>query len=59
MKLLAGDRWTAAVPKVLTALGLESEPAGHLAELAPALHAAYVQVASGAGAAAVARTEDR
>jgi len=47
------------VPKVLAALGLESEPAGHLAELAPALHAAYVQVASGAGAAAVARTEDR
>jgi hypothetical protein len=31
------------VPKVLTALGLESEPAGHLAELASALHAAYVR----------------
>lgn len=46
-KLLAGDKWTAAEPKVLTALGLESEPAGHLAELASALHAAYVQVAAG------------
>ncbi|MFI7082133.1 hypothetical protein ACIBUR_00820 [Streptomyces anulatus] len=32
---------------MLTALGLESEPAGHLAELASALHAAYVQVAAG------------
>ncbi|MDP9612859.1 hypothetical protein [Streptomyces demainii] len=32
---------------MLTALGLESEPAGHLVELASALHAAYVQVAAG------------
>ena len=46
-KLLAGEKWAAAEPKVLTALGLESEPAGHLAELASALHAAYVQVAAG------------
>ncbi|WP_327348378.1 hypothetical protein [Streptomyces europaeiscabiei] len=46
-KLLAGEKWTAAKPKVLTALGLQSEPAGHLAELASALHAAYVQVAAG------------
>ncbi|MGW8849252.1 hypothetical protein ACWGNE_15855 [Streptomyces xiamenensis] len=44
---LAGEKWTAAEPEVLTALGLESEPAGHLAELASALHAAYVQVAAG------------
>ncbi|MFC1231474.1 Tn3 family transposase [Streptomyces sp. Sce081] len=47
VKLLAGAKWTAAEPKVLTALGLESQPAGHLAELASALHAAYVQVAAG------------
>lgn len=47
MKLLAGEKWRAAEPKVLTALGLESESAGHLAELASALHAAYVQVAAG------------
>ncbi|WP_434101103.1 Tn3 family transposase [Streptomyces malaysiensis] len=46
-KLLAGEKWAAAEPKVLTALGLESESAGHLAELATALHAAYVQVAAG------------
>ncbi|MCX4538568.1 hypothetical protein OHA79_50070 (plasmid) [Streptomyces sp. NBC_00841] len=46
-KLLAGEKWMAAEPTVLTALGLESEPAGHLAELASALHAAYVQVAAG------------
>lgn len=46
-KLLAGERWTAARPRVLTALGLEEEPAGHLAELAGALHAAYVQVVAG------------
>ncbi|GAA3823285.1 hypothetical protein [Streptomyces chiangmaiensis] len=46
-KLLAGEKWTAAEPKVLTALGLECEPAGHLAELASARHAASVQVAAG------------
>ena len=46
-KLLSGDRWAAAQPKVLTALGLEAEPAGHLAEIASQLHAAYVQVAAG------------
>ncbi|MER6400839.1 transposase [Kitasatospora sp. NPDC001603] len=32
---------------MLTALGLESEPAGHLAELASELHAVYVHVAAG------------
>ena len=32
---------------MLTALGLESESAGHLTELASALHAAYAQVAAG------------
>ena len=32
---------------MLTALGLEAEPAGHLAEIASQLHAAYVQVAAG------------
>ncbi|MEU0375525.1 hypothetical protein ABZ070_36585 [Streptomyces sp. NPDC006283] len=47
VKLLAGEKWMTTQPKVLTALGLESEPAGHLAELASALHAAYVQVAAG------------
>jgi TnpA family transposase len=46
-RLLSGDRWAAAQPRVLTALGLEAEPAGHLAELASELHAAYVQVAAG------------
>ena len=46
-KLLSGERWAAAQPKVLTALGLEAEPAGHLAEIASQLHAAYVQVAAG------------
>lgn len=46
-KLLTGEKWRTAEPQVLTALGLESEPAGHLAELASALHAAYVQVAAG------------
>ncbi|MDW6064617.1 Tn3 family transposase [Streptomyces sp. FXJ1.4098] len=46
-KLLAGEKWTAGRPTVLTALGLESEPAGHLAELVSALHAAYVQLAAG------------
>ena len=46
-RLLSGDRWVAAQPKVLTALGLEAEPAGHLAEIASQLHAAYVQVAAG------------
>lgn len=46
-KLLSGDRWAAAQPKVLTALGLEAEPAGHLAEIASQLHFAYVQVAGG------------
>ncbi|MFI6449754.1 Tn3 family transposase [Kitasatospora sp. NPDC050543] len=32
---------------MLTALGLETEPAGHLAELASALHGAYHQVVAG------------
>ncbi|WP_329530986.1 hypothetical protein OG568_08750 [Streptomyces sp. NBC_01450] len=39
-ELLAGDRWESAQPTVLTALGLEAEPAAHLAELASALHGA-------------------
>ncbi|MFE7573377.1 hypothetical protein ACFU5Z_01405 [Streptomyces sp. NPDC057521] len=34
-KLLAGEKWTAAEPKVLAALGLESEPAGHLPNSPP------------------------
>ncbi len=46
-RLLAGERWIAAQPRVLKALGLEAGPARHLAELASALHAAYVQVADG------------
>ncbi|MFF2438822.1 hypothetical protein ACFVU4_32485 [Streptomyces sp. NPDC058107] len=46
-KLLSGERWQAAAPRVLTALGLEGEPAGYLAELASELHAAYVHVAAG------------
>ncbi|MFD9514877.1 Tn3 family transposase [Streptomyces mirabilis] len=46
-KLLAGDRWETAEPTVLTALGLEAEPAAHLAELASALHGAYHQVVAG------------
>ncbi|WEB37942.1 hypothetical protein MOV08_43500 [Streptomyces yunnanensis] len=46
-RLPAGEKWTAAEPKGLTAFGLGSEPAGHLAELASALLAAYVQVAAG------------
>ncbi|WP_328786155.1 Tn3 family transposase [Streptomyces sp. NBC_00273] len=40
-KLLTGDRWETAEP---TALGLETELAAHLAELASALHGAYHQV---------------
>ncbi|MFE4649878.1 hypothetical protein [Streptomyces sp. NPDC056707] len=46
VKLLSGERWQAAVPRVLTALGLEGEPAGDLAELASEPHAAYVHVAT-------------
>ncbi|MCX5141873.1 Tn3 family transposase [Streptomyces sp. NBC_00338] len=46
-KLLAGDRWEAAQPTVLTALGLDAEPAAHLAELAGALHGAYHQTVAG------------
>ncbi|WP_405827268.1 Tn3 family transposase [Streptomyces sp. NBC_00105] len=46
-KLLAGDRWQSAQPTVLRALGLEAEPAAHLAELAGALHGAYHQVVAG------------
>lgn len=40
-KLLAGERWESAQPTLLKALGLEAEPAAHLAELASALHGAY------------------
>jgi hypothetical protein len=46
-RLLAGERWIAAEPRVLKALGLEAEPARHLAELASMLDAAYMQVADG------------
>ena len=46
-KLLSGPRWDAARPRVLTALGLEEEPAGHLTELTSALHAGYVGVVDG------------
>ncbi|MEU3991737.1 Tn3 family transposase [Streptomyces platensis] len=46
-KLLAGDRWESAQPTVLTALGLDAEPAAHLAELAGALHGAYHQTIAG------------
>jgi hypothetical protein len=56
-RLLSGDRWAAAQPRVLTALGLEAEPAGHLAELVSGLHAAYVQVAAGLPGNAAVRVE--
>ncbi|MFF8958679.1 Tn3 family transposase [Streptomyces sp. NPDC014894] len=46
-KLLTGDRWESAQPTVLTALGLDAEPAAHLAELAGALHGAYHQTIAG------------
>ncbi|MFD7788325.1 hypothetical protein ACFV4Q_35345 [Streptomyces nojiriensis] len=46
-KLLARDRWESAQPTVLTALGLDAEPAAHLSELAAALHGAYHQVVAG------------
>ncbi|MFB8350750.1 Tn3 family transposase [Streptomyces niveus] len=46
-KLLSGDRWQNAQPTVLTALGLDAEPAAHLAELASALHGSYHQVVAG------------
>ncbi|MFF3020157.1 hypothetical protein [Streptomyces sp. NPDC057939] len=46
-KLPAEDRWENAQTTVPTALGLEAEPAAHLAELDGALHGAYHQVVAG------------
>lgn len=57
-KLLSGPRWDAARPRVLTALGLEEEPAGHLAELTSALHAGYVGVVDGLPTNSAARVVD-
>ncbi|GAB3451230.1 Tn3-like element Tn3 family transposase [Streptomonospora sediminis] len=48
-RLLDGDQWQATRDKVLRALGLEAEPAGHLAELASALDAEYHRVLDGLG----------
>ncbi|MEY9212085.1 Tn3 family transposase [Thermobifida halotolerans] len=47
--LLTGKRWEQTRPRVLRALKLEEEPAGHLAELASALDAGYVRVLDGLG----------
>lgn len=48
-RLLEGPGWEAARPRVLAALELEEEPAGHLAELAGALEGAYTRVLDGLG----------
>ncbi|MFF4779219.1 Tn3 family transposase [Microtetraspora fusca] len=48
-RLLEGEGWDAARPRVLAALELEEEPAGHLAELASALEGAYTRVLDGLG----------
>jgi len=48
-RLLDGEQWQASRDKVLRALGLEAEPAGHLAELASALDAEYHRVLDGLG----------
>ncbi|PRX45336.1 Tn3 transposase DDE domain-containing protein [Nonomuraea fuscirosea] len=48
-RLLDGQAWEQARPRVLTSLELELEPAGHLAELASALEGAYVRVLDGLG----------
>ncbi|MBA9005696.1 hypothetical protein HNR21_004578 [Actinomadura cellulosilytica] len=48
-RLLEGPRWEAARPRVLASLELETEPAGHLAELASALEGAYTRVLDGLG----------
>ncbi|GGQ35927.1 transposase [Streptosporangium pseudovulgare] len=49
-RLLDGDAWQQARPRVLTSLELEVEPAGHLAELASALEGTYARVLNGLGA---------
>lgn len=49
-RLLSGPRWEAARERVLTALELDSEPAGHLAALSSALEAGYTRVLDGLGA---------
>ncbi|MBX9387494.1 Tn3 family transposase [Streptomonospora nanhaiensis] len=49
-RLLTGEDWQASRPRVLTALGLEDEPAAHLAEMASALDAGYHRVLVGLGA---------
>ncbi len=46
-RLLDGDPWAQAKPRVLSALGLPEQPTDHLAELVSDLHAAYTQVAEG------------
>ncbi|MGW0449786.1 Tn3 family transposase [Streptosporangium sandarakinum] len=48
-RLLAGQAWERARPQVLASLEHELEPAGHLAELAGALEAAYTRVLDGLG----------
>ncbi|MBN6057712.1 Tn3 family transposase, partial [Nonomuraea sp. RK-328] len=48
-RLLAGQAWEQARPRVLASLEQELEPAGHLAELAGALEAAYTRVLGGLG----------
>ncbi|GAB2491414.1 Tn3 family transposase [Streptosporangium sandarakinum] len=48
-RLLDGQAWEQARPRLLTSLELELEPAGHLAELASALEGAYVRVLDGLG----------
>ncbi|TQN31697.1 TnpA family transposase [Haloactinospora alba] len=46
-RLLSGQQWEHTRPTVLAALGLESEPAAHLAELASALEDGYHRVLEG------------
>ncbi|WP_344948297.1 Tn3 family transposase [Sphaerisporangium flaviroseum] len=48
-RLLDGQAWQQARPRILTSLELEIEPAGHLAELAGALEGAYARVLDGLG----------
>lgn len=48
-RLLDGQAWEQARPRVLTSLELELEPAGHLAELASALEGACTRVLDGLG----------
>lgn len=58
--LLSGPAWEVTRERVLTALELEAEPAGHLAELASALEAGYTRVLDGLGSnTAIQFTEGR